>query len=111
MKILHLAVNKQAFDVMITGEKKPEFRRPSRWIISRLFDENDVTRQYNAVKFTNGYGKNRPYFICKFEAVCKLFPMICRHTVEKYSNGLEVEVTTDDYVIRLGDIIETGNIN
>ena len=92
---------------MVTGEKTQEFRKYSKWIQSRLFDKENNIKQYDLVKFVNGYGKDKPYFVCNFIGVVKADVNIYM----KYSNGLTIsDLTTNDYVIELGDIIETGNI-
>lgn len=109
MSTLHLTLKKEAFDVMVTGEKKHEWRKPSKWIESRLLDKNGRWRNYDQVKFTNGYGNSKPYFICEF--ICS---QPCNTIVDidfRFSNGLVVTQQKGDYVIVLGDIIEKGNLN
>ena len=46
------------YEVMVTGEKKVEFRKVSKWMESRLFSK-DGDRQYDRVVFVNGY-RRRP---------------------------------------------------
>jgi hypothetical protein len=116
MKILHLTVTKKWFDLMITGEKDKEFRKPSPWILSRLWDKQPEStiakkvykeKQYDAVKFTNGYGSNMPYFIAHYKGFTEsktAYPAI-------YSDGSLVKVEKGDIIIKLGDIIEKGNID
>jgi len=55
MKTLKLTLKKKWFDMIASGEKREEYRVPSRWILSRL--EN---KEYDAVEFKNGYGPNVP---------------------------------------------------
>jgi hypothetical protein len=101
MKILHLTLSKIPFDVMVTGEKTHEYRKPSKWILSRL-----IGKHYTHVKFTHGYGSDKPYFICEF-----LFwqSSICE-TKHEFSNGLSVNQSINDVIIALGSIIEKGNL-
>ena len=106
MKILFLTLKKAPFEVMATGEKNQEFRAPSKWVKSRLFDKNGCAKKYDAVKFVNGYGAKLPYFIAEYKEV---YQINCDKTI-KYSNNLIVYVKKGDYVIRLGNIIETGNL-
>ena len=61
MTTLYLTLKKQAFDVMKTGEKKEEYRKESKWIMSRL------NKDYKYVKFTNGYRKESPSFIVEYK--------------------------------------------
>jgi hypothetical protein len=109
-RVLHLTLSKAPFEVMVTGEKKQEFRKPSKWIESRLLDKQKSfqPKEYDLVKFTNGYGKSCPWFIAEYK-------MFNRHShfykelKKVYSNGLEVLVQSDDYIIHLGEILEIGN--
>lgn len=107
MKILHLSLKKAPFDVMVTGEKNFEVREKGRWINSRLFESDGGNKYYDFVKFTNGYGKDRPYFIAKYKGYKEL-PNI--HRV--FSNGFTLKIGNGEYfwVINLGEIIERGNL-
>lgn len=110
-KVLHLTLSKAPFEVMVTGEKKQEFRKPSKWIESRLIlDKTKVysPKEYDLVKFTNGYGKNCPYFIVEYKMWHRHSPFY-KELKKVYSNGLEVLVESGDYIIHLGEIIEIGN--
>ncbi len=100
-KILYLTVSKLPFDVMVTGEKKQEFRKPSQWILSRLYN-----KEYDYVKITNGYSKDSPFFIARYlgwEYNSKEFAVV-------YTNGLRVDVEPFDYIIRIGEIITTNDL-
>ena len=90
---------------MVTGEKPFEFRKPTKWILSRVYDKNGVERKYDVVKITNGYGKHRPQFVAKFEGVQRGW----KETF-KYSNGLTVDVDFETIIISLGKIGITRNI-
>lgn len=105
MKILHLSVNKAPFDVMVTGEKGWEFRKPTRWIKSRMFNKDGSVKSYDLVQVTNGYGNHRPQFTAKFKGFYLHFGPF----TWEYSNGLQVSVSKDDYAIELGKIISTKN--
>ncbi len=102
MKILHLNVSRAPFEVMVTGEKLHEYRKPSKWFLSRLLNKDGTPKHYDWIKFVQGYGKNRPYFVADFLhwKVNQAY-----HKVE-YSNGLIVEVEKGDVIIKLGQIIE-----
>jgi len=106
MKTLTLSLHKAAFDVMVTGEKIREFRKPTKWILSRLYNKDGSEKKYDAVKFINGYGAHRPYFVCKLRC---FYRSITKYN-STFSNGLNVEVEKGDLIIVLGDIIETGNL-
>lgn len=110
MKTLKLTLTKKPFEVMLSGEKQEEFRVPSQWIESRLLEWvgpklNKVKqlRQYDFVEFTNGYGENRPRFVCEFKIA-----MRGKFVKRAYTNGLVVEAG-DYWVINLGDILAIKN--
>jgi hypothetical protein len=107
MKILNLTLNKPPFDVMLSGEKTLEYREPTAWIMSRLFDKNGNKKEYDAVKFTNGYGSDRPYFIAEFKGWVY---WELNAGIIKYTN-FDLVLTDGYYVIiELGKIIESGNL-
>jgi len=96
MKILYLTLKKQQFEVTLSGEKMIEYRRNCEWILSRLINKN-----YDAIKFVNGYGKTKPFFMRKFKGWG-----YTKKAIYKYSNGLEVNVEDNDIAINLGKIIK-----
>ena len=85
---------------MIQGVKKKEYRAPSKWIESRLSN-----RHYDFIKFVNGYGSDKPFFICKYEG----YSINHKRKIIKI-NDKEIEVNKGDYVINLGKIIKKGNL-
>ena len=99
-KALRLTLKKDAFDVMITGEKMLEFRKPSDWIMSRLFFNANPAqgmKPYDKVIFTNGYGKRRPSFERKYDGCIR----VTETREYAYSNGLVVKAEKGDIIIRL----------
>lgn len=106
MLVLNLTLKKEAFNVMVTGEKKQEYREPSDWIMNRLIDNEGNDKQYDAVKFTNGYGKDKPYFVCKFQG----YNVCIDDDTRDYSNGLQVKLEPGLIIIYLGEVTEVGNI-
>ena len=100
-RVLRLTLKEKAFSVMVTGEKKIEYRIPSEWIVARL-----KGREYDLVLFENGYGKHRPYFVAEYKG----WKTSGRTDKIRFSNRLTVEVTPDTVEIMLGDIVETGNL-
>jgi hypothetical protein len=99
---LHLTLHRKAFEVMVTGEKDIEFRANNTWMKSRLINKGGTVKKYQAIKFVNGYGKDKPYFICQYKGYGWI------SGVFQYSNGLEV--LADNCIgIRCGKILEVGN--
>lgn len=107
-KTLYLNVTQQAFDVMVTGEKKFEFRRPSPWITSRIFNKKGEHKLYDVVKVVAGYGNHRPYFIANFKGC---FEYLSETMNVGYSNGLTWKMRTGDIIIMLGEMLEVGNVD
>lgn len=101
-RILHLTLSKMPFDVMVTGEKSTEYREPSKWILSRLHGKD-----YDLIKFVNGYGSDKPYFIAKFRG----WEIETNPYSVDFSNGLKVTTKKGTVKIYAGEIIERGNLN
>ena len=98
---LLLTLKAAPYEVMVTGEKRVEFRKVSKWMESRLFSK-DGDRQYDRVVFVNGYGGDRPRFSTSFKG----YKLISGGVYKQYSNGLEVDTRgSPTYVILLGDAI------
>lgn len=97
---LFLTLKKLQFEVTSSGEKNIEYRKAGKWILSRL-----INKDYEYVKFTNGYGQDRPYFICEFKGWSYAKP-----GVFNFSNGLVVNVDERYVEISLGNIITVKNI-
>ena len=97
---LHLTLKKSWFDLMISGKKKVEYRRPSMWIKKRLHN-----KKYDFIKFVNGYGNDKPYFVCKYKGY-----KISKKNDVVIIEGVSVSIKKGDYLILLGDIVEKGNL-
>lgn len=105
---LHLTLSRKPFEVMVTGQKVEEFRKNSSWIRSRLFDANSkLEKGYTHIKFVNGYGDDKPYFICEYKG----FMECCMDFKSReYSNGLRVRgMGKGDFIIYCGKILKIGN--
>jgi len=99
-KILHLTLKKSWFDLMISEEKTTEFRKPSDWIKQRLVD-----KEYEVVRFVNGYGSDKPFFVAKY-----LGYEVAKKNEEITFKKETVVIKKGDYKIFLGKIIEKGNL-
>lgn len=105
--ILNLTLKKAPFEVMITGEKKTEYRVESDWILSRLADAEGKDKPYTHVKFVNGYGNDKPFFIAEYKG----WEFESEDWLHVYSNGLAVEVWGEKTIaIHLGKVTEKGNV-
>jgi len=64
MKILHLTLKKKWFDMILSGEKKEEYREIKDHWVTRI-----EGKSYDAIKFVNGYGKSRPSFMIELKSI------------------------------------------
>jgi hypothetical protein len=92
---------------MITGEKQIEYRLVSGWIASRLLDKNGNHRQYDKIRFTNGYGNEKPWFECEFVGFGYSAKGV---TAGHFCNGMMVVTKQPTYCIFLGKILDSGNL-
>lgn len=104
-KTLHLTLKKEWFDMVLSGEKKEEYRELKSFWKRRLeyfMVEDDIPqdcfREFDLVHFTHGYGSLRPQIIIECKDIS-----IGRGKYEWGGLG-----TT--YIIKLGAILETRNI-
>jgi hypothetical protein len=108
MRILHLTLNKLPFDTFEAGLKDREYRKPSKWIKSRLIDsKTGKNKNYDLVLLKNGYSKKSRYLVFKFIGFEK---SKINYRVD-YKTGLSVQVRKGDYRILLGNITTKGNID
>jgi hypothetical protein len=107
LHLLSLTLHRQAFDVMVTGEKKFEYRRISEWINSRLYCSGKKKRLYKYVKFFHGYISSvrptRRFFLAKYKGF-----RVVASAKRDYSNGLSVDCADPIYEIRIGSIYHEG---
>lgn len=66
-RILHIPIAKKWFDMIDMDIKKEEYRAYKPHWISRLVDEGGYYREYDIVRFTNGYGWGKPSIDVEFK--------------------------------------------
>jgi acetate kinase len=109
-KILRLTLKKKWFDMILSGEKKEEYREIKRYWIHRLCNEIEyelnygswdaVFNKFDFIIFTNGYGKNAPTLLVEWVST----------EVGKAKTEWSDNWQGDVFVISLGSIIATENI-
>ena len=118
-KISYFTLKKEWFDLILSGEKKFEFRDNTNYWNKRF--ESSILKKIIskeedfAIIFTNGYGKNRPFIRIKCKNIFKeSYEVILYKKWAKHNELIEIKsnlITNSFYwVIELGDILETGNI-
>lgn len=105
-KILKFNLKLDPFNVMVTGEKKFEYREMSKHWRSRLYNKDGSMKHFDYVKFTHAYDSKNPFFICEFNGF-----EIIKNVHIKYSTGFEVNFEDERWAIKLGKIVLAGNIN
>ncbi len=103
MCILQLTLKKKWFDLIACGEKKFEYREYKPHWITRLLDKGGI-RTYDEVRFTNGYGKHRPFIRAEFEGAAIIDGEHCSP-----DNGEPLMREQKYFVIGLGKVLEIGN--
>ena len=107
METLHLTLKKKWFDMILSGEKKEEYREIKQHWINRLTNQNDdgtvngneFYKTFDKIEFRNGYGKNVALFQieCKGIQMGPLNPALC----DEWQNEVDV------FIIKLGKILTT----
>ena len=64
MKYLHLTLKKNWFDLILSGEKKEEYRE-----IKPYWEKRLMGKTYDKVIFRNGYATNAPQFTIKLKSI------------------------------------------
>lgn len=114
MKILHLALKKQWFDMILSGEKKEEYREIKEYYDGRLASKSIINagtasesvlwrphhNRFDAVQFRNGYAKNAPTMLVECKGIRIGTPR------PEWSGNMQ----GDHFIIELGNIIKTENV-
>jgi len=103
MRILQLTLKKQWFDLIASGEKKFEYREYKKHWMSRLLCKQGI-RNYDEVRFTNGYGKDKPFIRVEFKGAAIIKGAHCSP-----DNGEPLNQEQKYFVIGLGKVLEVGN--
>jgi hypothetical protein len=129
MKTLHLVLKKKWFDMILSGEKKEEYRENTGYWFNRLNADSHYYRcqkcnpksancpscgffidkfstpinfkEFDAIEFRNGYATAAPKFLIE----CKGIELTTGHTGWGAVGGEKY------FVIRLGEILSSSNIN
>jgi len=68
-KILHLTLKKEWFDMIDSGVKKEEYREIKPYWTKRFFNEDGSTKDYDIIRFKNGYNSDSPVFNVEFKGI------------------------------------------
>lgn len=96
MKYLHLTLKKNWFDLILSGEKKEEYRD-----IKPYWEKRLIGKKYDRIIFRNGYATNAPQFTIKLKSI----------TQGTGKSEWGAEEGKQYFILSLGEIINTKNIN
>ena|SRR5680860_1243892 len=101
MKTLHLVLKKKWFDMILSGEKKEEYRTLSQYWNLRLgmddrIEYPETTHNFDTITFSHGYAKDRPQFVIELERI----------EIKEGNTNWGAEPGTKYFVLKLGKIIE-----
>ena len=91
MRVLHLTLKRKWFDMILSGEKKEEYREIKPYWHRRL-----LTKEFDVICFRNGYAKDAPRFTVELVQLFSGLGIIEWGAPEK----------TPVYILRLGNILE-----
>ena len=104
MKILHLTLKKKWFDMILSGEKTEEYREMKAYWYRRLVYYSEppmyIFNDFVMVCFTNGYAKDAPTMTVECLGI----------EVNSGKTEWGANYSQHYYVIKLGKIISTNNI-
>ena len=111
MKVLHLTLKKKWFDMILSGEKREEYREIKSYWIRRLlymgfvdperpfiFSDNEIP--YDVLEFRNGYSPNSPSMIVEYKGV----------EVGNTNEGWSDDYKTEVFILKLGSILSVKNL-
>ena len=100
--MLILPIKKKWFDMILSGEKKEEYREIKQYWTMRFLNEFGLNFQGEVrnIVFRNGYSKNSPAILCN----CKL-----RVGTGKIEWG--AEQGNEYYILEILEILEVQNVN
>jgi len=90
MRILHLTLKKKWFDMIISGEKREEYREIKPYWNKRL------NKKFDVIRFRNGYAKNSPTMTVELKGVGKRLGKVEWGAPEK----------EPVYLLKLGEILD-----
>lgn len=106
-RVLTLNLKKSWYDMMVTGEKDFEIRRPSAWILQRLTRSDGQyarhDRQFSGVRFLQGYDRFAPRFIAEYLGYKVTKESSEWEIPERFGGGV-LEIPKGYYFIKLGKV-------
>ena len=95
MKTVTMPIQKKWFNMIISGEKKEEYREVKEYWRKRLLHD-----KVDRLKLINGYGSDKPYIIIELKDI--------KMGLGNPYHGAPLNVWV--YILKLGEIVERGNL-
>ncbi len=92
MKTLHLNLHRKWFDMILSGEKKEEYRNVTDYWVNRI---TKTRLPFTTITFSNGYAKDRPQLVIAIESI----------TTGQGKREWGAEKGKEYIIIKLGNII------
>ena len=96
MKTLHLNLKRKWFDMILSGEKKEEYRELSDYWKFRFEHLKSLDTPTKTITFSNGYRKDRDQFVIKLKSIW----------IAKGKEKWGAEPDKLYFVLKLGEIIK-----
>lgn len=102
MRILHLTLHREWFDLIASGEKVVEYREDSDYWHKRIFNSDGSVKKFDEIHFRNGYGSHRPLMVVEF-----LFAFVTHSSLCSCANGEQLSGRV--IVIAIGSRVKFEN--
>lgn len=120
MKVLHLTLNKKWFDMILSGEKKEEYREIKGYWANRFLCKIGLSpqffgpnfsrknrmvipkgyyKQFDFIEFSNGYSPSQPKMVIKCQGI----------EIKQGIKEWGAEEGVEYFVLKLGEITDTKN--
>lgn len=106
-KTLHLTLKKQWFDMILSGDKKEEYREIKPYWIGRLSDIpkgysnwDEGIKYFNTITLKNGYASDAPEMVIECKGI----------QIREGNPNWGAEEGKKYFVLSLGEILSTKNI-
>lgn len=98
-----MTLQKHPFDMILSGQKKEEYREIKEYWHSRLVNKDGGFKNITQIEFVNGCSPDSPRFVIQCTGISMGVP------VNAWAGGFES--TKQVYILKLGKLISYANID
>jgi len=95
-KTLHLNLRRKWFDMILSGEKKEEYREFVPYWMTRFANIRNASEPTTTITFSHGYSKNRDQFVVRLKTIW----------IRKGRPEWGADVGKDYFVLEIGERVE-----